>query len=309
MIQTGAPALLRRMLSRPDLLLRELAWRWLCGGMLLLLAAYDGSRLWHAAAPALAATGILSFSSQSDLLAIDPGQLLGSLAAAAGVLAAPLERAVVGLLPLSAFCWVGAYAVGRTAVISRFDARLGRRPFLLAGCQGIEMVFGLLLLLLWSVGVKIACGLLAANRFLILLLVLAALSAAAGWAWGSLTIKVQVAMALGLVKGLGSVEALRRAWKLPDARFMKQSRRFRRSRRQVQLLMLVPVLLLSLLPSPSPNFSFSVAWYTLLSLLPLAAIDAMRLAIFFSLLEEMQERDSRGTVAAVPGVSPHTIRL
>ena len=308
MIEAGAPTLLRRVLARPDLLLRELAWRWLCGAVLLLLAAYDGSRLWHAAAPALASTGILSFSLRSDMLTIDPAELLASLAAAAALLAPPVERAVLGLLPLAAFCWVGSYAVGRTAVLARFDARLARRPFLLAGCQGFELALGLTLLLVWGAGVKAVCGLLAASDPLMLLLVLAGLSAAAAWAWGLLTTKVQVAMALGLVEGLGSVEALRRAWELPDTRLVNRARRFRKSKRRVQLLVLVPVLVLSLLPSPFDGLAPSAAWYTLLSLLPLAATDAVRLAIFFALVDEIRD-ELRQRAAALPGVPPETIRL
>ncbi len=301
---------LRRLFTRPGLLLRELGWRWGCGGLLLLLLAYAGRGIYRAVQPALAATGIVRLLAESrgNLLVMDPEQMLGSFPAAAAVLAPPLERAILGLLPLAVFCWAAAFAIGRTAVLVRFDARLPRRPFLLAVCQGFELLLGVSLFRLWSVLVKAACGPLWSSRPIEMLLLLTAFSAAVFWAWRFLTFKVQLAMALGLVENIGGTEALRRAFHLPDKRILGRSRRFEKRMRRLQILVLLPILVLPLLPSPFAGTFFTAAWRVVLSLLPLAATDAVRLAVFFGLLEDMREELAL-RAAALPGTLPRALRL
>ncbi len=308
-VTQSRPSLLLDILrQRPELLLYELSWRWLCGTLLLMLAGFDALRVWHAALPALHATGMLTLT--KDSIVEEPSVLLDSFSAAAAILEPPLVRAVLGLLPLACFCWIAAFALGRTAMLASYDARLPSRPWFLAGCQACKLSGGIALGLLWTSLIEAAGMLLRgeAPSLLLYLLLITGLTVAALLLWGQLAGKVQATMALGLVEGLSISAALRRAFELPDALLMERAKRFRQAARKTRLYTFGPAFLISLLPSPFHGRWLLLLWYGLLSLVPLAASNAARLGAFLALIREIREELAE-RAAAMPGVSAERIRL
>jgi len=305
----NTPMLLSDVLERPELLLRELLWRWLCGALLSLIGGYDALRIWNASLSALHATGLFGLSTETAL--DNPSHIVEVFAAVEAILRPQIERAVLGLAPLGLFCWVMAFAVGRAAVLTRFDARLPRRPWMLAGWQGLQTVGDLSVVLVWSTVVKTAHSLLLRKpspSFKLYSLVILLTTVAAWIAWGQMANKMQAAMALALLESRSAWGAFRRAWHLPDSRLAERATRFRKSARKTQLYILMPAFVISLIPSPFHSYWVLAAWYGLLSLVPLVAADAVRLGVLFTLLREVQAEHIE-RAAKLPGVSPEQIRL
>ncbi len=301
--------LLLDVLERPGLLIRELLWRWLCGALLSLIAGYDALRIWSASLPALHSAGLFSLSTETAL--DNPSHIVEVFAAAEAILRPQIERALLGLAPLGMFCWVAAFALGRAAVLARFDARLPHRPWLLVSCQVLQTAGDLTIVLVWSMVVKMAHSLLLREpspSFGWYLLAVLLATAAAWIAWGRMANKMQVALALALLESQSAWGAFRRAWQLPDSRLAKRAARFRQSARKTQLYILMPAFVISLIPSPFHSHWVLAGWYGLLSLVPLAASDAVRLGVLFTLLREVREEHFE-RAAKLPGVSAEQIRL
>lgn len=270
--------------ERPGLLLLELAWRWLCGGFLLLLAGYEGWRIWAASVPQLRALGLLNLSPGSALE--DPGQALSALSQSGAFLLPQVERATWGLAPLGIFVWVAAFALGRTAVLARFDPRLPRRPWLLAQAEGFRVVGLLGIGAAWSTLAASVLHRLAtdAPAFPSLLLLLCVTVAALLFT-EPLRRTMQIAAILALVGNRSLLSTWRRAWsfhKTPAAQPIREA--VKRVRRLALLLGLV----LAFVPSPFPFGPWLLAWWLLLTLPSLAAADAWRLGATFAVLRTME---------------------
>ncbi len=282
--------LFSHLMQRPGLIALELLWRWLCGGLLSALAAYQGLRIWVAVLPAVHGTGVTTLSLGSILE--DPSQLSATLAAVFSILWPPFVHALVGLVPLGLFCWIASFAVARTAILKRFDRSLPRDPWLLAGCETVSLAGGVSITLLAQASFHLASALLLGGEspsFVLFSLVALGITVAAmsGWSWWAR--KSAFAMALGLMGNLSTRQAILRAWQLPDARLAERARRFRRSSRKAALLLVSPAFILSCVPSPFHGPWVMLAWYGILSLLPLAATDMVRLGVFFALVTGIRE--------------------
>jgi hypothetical protein len=113
--------------SRPSLLLREIAWRWLYGAPALLLMYYEGSHL--LASVPLAATGIYDFSLQ------DTDRATVIIANLWEVLTPGLFHLLAWLAPLLGIGWAIASALGRGWVLRRLAPELPFRPGTLIALQ------------------------------------------------------------------------------------------------------------------------------------------------------------------------------
>lgn len=107
--------------SRPSLLAREVAWRWIFGAPALLLLYYEASRILATTSNQLEAAGVSQFSLQ------DPMRAAVIVADSFAVLWPPVLRAVLWLVPLLAMGWSFASGLGRSVVLHRYDASLPKR--------------------------------------------------------------------------------------------------------------------------------------------------------------------------------------
>ena len=123
---------------RPRLLLIELTWRWLSGGFLLILAGLAAQRIAAVTGPAIQSTGLFNATLESAVQ--DPTQLSVALASTIAILRPYVVHAALGLAPLAFFVWVAAFAVGRTALLRRYDQSLPTRPWLLAACEALRLL-------------------------------------------------------------------------------------------------------------------------------------------------------------------------
>jgi hypothetical protein len=115
--------------KRPDLLGRELLWRWGFGIPAAALLCYQAVRIAAGVSPDL-----------SGLSLSDPMQAGQQIAQAAAAIKPEVERVAVWLGPLLAIAWAIASGLGRTAVLKRLDSTLHAEPFTLILLQLLRMV-------------------------------------------------------------------------------------------------------------------------------------------------------------------------
>ena len=123
--------------ARPRLLLVELTWRWLCGGFLLLLSGLAAQRIAAVTGPAIQSTGLFNQTLESAVQ--DPTQISVALASTLAILRPFVTHAALGLAPLALFAWVTAFALGRSALLKRYDRALPSRPWLLAVSEALRL--------------------------------------------------------------------------------------------------------------------------------------------------------------------------
>lgn len=274
---------------RPGLLMLELAWRWLAGSFLWLMAGYEGWRIWTASLPRLHLIGLIDLSPVG--LLEDPSQGLPMLADTVAVLQPQVERAAWGLAPLAIFLWVAAYALGRTAVMARFDASLPRRPWLLAEIEAARILTQLALAGLWGMLAEAVYHRFVhdqASGFLSCLLV--AISVAALMFATPVRRTLQIATLLALVENRSLRSVLRRAWSFHRDPAVQP---LRRAINRARLLFFVAGLVLTVVPAPVPFGPLLVAWWGLLTLPSLAAADAWRLSAIFAVLRALEAADPK----------------
>ncbi len=120
------------------MLLVELTWRWLSGGFLLVLVGLAAERIAAATGPAIQATGLFNATLESAVQ--DPTQISVALASTFAILRPYVSRDALGLAPLALFVWAAAFAIGRTALLRRYDRLLPARPWLLAVCEVLRLL-------------------------------------------------------------------------------------------------------------------------------------------------------------------------
>lgn len=309
---TGLFPLLGELRARPGLLVLDLLWRWVCGAVLLFVAAYQGQRIWLASVPALTAAGLFSFTPDTLFAALgDPTPLFDLARVTWHILAPPVVQAVLGLLPLALASWVAAFTLGRGAVLARYDPRLPSRPWLLAGCKSVAMLGGAAICGTWGfLAIEGARLLLRPENPSPLLYIglLCLASWLAVWAWTQLSSKVQIALSLGLLESIDSRAALVRAFQGPDERIAARAARFRTAARKTRFRIIWPAFFVSLLPSPFLDHRALLVWYGVLSLVPLVATDAVKLGAQLMLLSEIRD-ELEARMRAMPGVPLEKLRI
>jgi len=114
--------------KQPNLLGRELLWRWAFGLPAAAILYYQATRI--------AAHVTLNPSAISLNDPVEAGQ---QLAAAAAAIKPEVERAIAWLGPLLAVAWAIASGLGRSAVLQRIDPRMHPAPFTLIVLQLLRM--------------------------------------------------------------------------------------------------------------------------------------------------------------------------
>ena len=289
--------LLAELRDYPALLVRELLWRWLVGGLLLAIGGYEAWRIWQAAQPALAATGVHRLSSAS--VGEDPLQALTAFSNAINVFKPLIARAVRGLLPLGVFCWLAAFAMGRAGILARYDARLRVSPWSLAGSEALRLGLVAGASFLWTELLHAAARLTLHGRapsglLYVLLVLLGSAFTLTLWMW--LARALELANALMLTERLTFGAAFREALHGGDARLKEALRGVRRSAASARTLLLLAAVVFSLLPSPFAAGWPLVGWWVLLSLLLMAAAGAVRLAVLLALLGVVRMARAPGAV-------------
>jgi hypothetical protein len=121
--------------SRPSLLALELLWRWLLGVPLLALLAFGGFQVYAAVSSQLATAGIDQFS------IVDPTRAAEIASGVYAVIAPPIVRTALWLVPVTVLAWAIVSGIGRNAVLRRYDPSLPRRPFTLTLLQLLRLLF------------------------------------------------------------------------------------------------------------------------------------------------------------------------
>src|SRR5271165_4840242 len=121
--------------SKPSLLAIELLWRWLLGVPLLALFAFEGLQVYSAVSSQLVSAGIDQFS------IVDPMRAAEIASGVYAVVAPPIVRTALWLVPLGALAWAVVSGIGRNTVLRRYDPSLPRRPFTLSLLQLLRIVF------------------------------------------------------------------------------------------------------------------------------------------------------------------------
>src|SRR5271170_1546852 len=96
--------------SRPSLLALELLWRWLLGLPLLALFAYEALQVYPAVSSQLVAAGIDQFS------IVDPMRAAEITSGIYAVVAPPIFRTALWLVPVAVLAWASVSGMGRNAV-------------------------------------------------------------------------------------------------------------------------------------------------------------------------------------------------
>ncbi len=120
---------------RPSLLGLEVLWRWAFGVPLLAVLAWQGWRIYSAAAPQLAATGV------AEVSLVYPMQSAVALSNVYGILAPPVTHLLAWLIPVAVVAWAVVSGIGRSAVLRRYDRSLPRRWGTLIALQLLRVVF------------------------------------------------------------------------------------------------------------------------------------------------------------------------
>jgi hypothetical protein len=298
-LPTPKQGLFSPLRAKPQLLILELAWRWFCGGLLLCVAGYEGFRLWTASLPALRASGVLSLGVSQA--ATDPLQFLTALSSSApvalSILMPQVSRACLGLAPLAIFCWALAFGFGRSAVLTSYDWRLARRPWLLASSEALRLVLLLGFSWLWTALLPVlsrvrlqqgqpspqpnawlyGCLLVACTAVCILVPLLFVRLLHTG------TCLALCQPSLGLRTGCALAWSTRR-----QRQFRAGQAQVRRKSRRAGLLVAAVGLFVSLLPAPFAGGAPLYLWWAALTLVLLAATDALRLGSLLLQLDQVR---------------------
>ena len=121
---------------RPSLLGLEVLWRWAFGIPLLAVLTWQGWRIYSAAAPQLAGTGIGDISPL-----VYPMQSAVALSSVYDILAPSVTHLLAWLLPAAVVAWAVVSGIGRSAVLRRYDRSLPRRWGALIALQLLRVVF------------------------------------------------------------------------------------------------------------------------------------------------------------------------
>ena len=279
--------------QRPGLLLREIAWRWTCGSLLLALAGFAAGRVWAAALPALRSAGL--FVLTPDSLLADPAQIASTLPASFDVLRPSLERAALGLTPLAVFLWVWGFAVGRAQVLARFDPQLPRRPWLLAQGEAVRLGGILLAAIAWAAlahGAYLLTFRGEDPHIFVYLALLLGITLGMGRLTGRFNRALFIGLALALVRSRPLASSFSRAWHMDEHTRIVP---LRKAVGRIRAYLLAAAVLLAFVPAPF-HFGWALAaWWLVFSLPPLVAADAWRLGAFFALLRAFQNEDGQET--------------
>jgi hypothetical protein len=120
---------------RPSLLLTELAWRWIFGLPMLLILALQAAHIYATTSRQLAAVGI------DQLSIVDPMQAAAISANIYAILAPPILHLIAWLAPCAAILWAIVSAIGRNAVLRRYDPTLPSAWGSLSILQLIRVIF------------------------------------------------------------------------------------------------------------------------------------------------------------------------
>ena len=273
---------------RPELLLRELLWRWSCAGLILALAGYDGWRIWSRSLPRLRTTGVFALS--PDGVLEDPSGLLHKFSEVVRLFGPQIERACYGLAPLAIFCWVCAFAWGRSAVLARFDPELPRRPWLLAESEAFRIIGLLTLAVAWGTVIQALYHWLvegaSPHEFLFVVAALTATGVELAYSAHFRRAAI-VASALALVERRSVWSVFRRAWGLHRT---DEVQPLVHAVRRIRLLLSLAGVGLMFVPAPFGLGWPLIAWWVAWSLPPLAVADAWRLGAFLELLQVLRAR-------------------
>jgi hypothetical protein len=120
---------------RPSLLLLELSWRWLVGVPLLLLLWWEAQHIYAVISSQIAASGLDAFT------LTDPMQAAVIAANIYAILAPPIVQLISWLAPVAIVAWSIVSAIGRNAVLRRYDPTLPSSWGTLSILQLMRVVF------------------------------------------------------------------------------------------------------------------------------------------------------------------------
>jgi hypothetical protein len=287
--------------AHPALLCIELIWRWLAGGFLLVLTGLAAEKIFALTASAIEATGLYSVTLESAIQ--DPAQISVALARTEAILRPAVMHVATGLAPLALFVWVAAFAVGRTALLGRYDRSLPARPWLLAVCEGVRLLAltavsaGWYAALQWAaryaLGPVTETTAAQAEPNLVLYCALVICISIGLFAlWSLLSWSLVAVPLVALLERTSFSRGLVRSLRVGPVRGKLIEVNLAMSIIKVGLIVLATVLSATPLPFESVMQGAPLtAWWVLVTLLYLAAADFFKLARFLAFLEFWRELD------------------
>lgn len=126
---------------RPSLMVLEILWRWIAGGVVLALAVWQTLLRWR---------GVhLHTSALEAMTVFQPVAAFHTIDVAAEAVARVVTPLAEWLVPLAVVLWVVLGALGRTVVLLRFDKRLKARPTAMVMLGALRMVVLAAMWALW----------------------------------------------------------------------------------------------------------------------------------------------------------------
>ncbi len=260
--------------GRPSLTGLEVLWRWAAGAPILGLVVW---RVLAAAGMVHVDTGALE-----AMTVFKPVAAFGAMHDAVEAVLPAVRTVAVWLLPLAAVWWVVAAAVGRTAVMRRFDAALRARRGTVLGLgvlRGalLSGAWGLWIWMVWKAGAIAITGPAARGEEPSVVLYSAILICGTLLVyvlWSVVSWPLQTAPLLAMQRGLGVGASLRAALRGGEARGKLVEVNLVMS--IVKIALLVLGMVFSACPLPFANVEsqvFLVCWWTGVGLVYLAALD------------------------------------
>ncbi len=280
---------------RPGLLLVELAWRWACGGFLLILCVLAAQRIASATGPAIQSTGLFHASLESAIE--DPAQLSVALASTFAILRPFVTRAAVGLAPLALLAWAGAFALGRAAVLRRYDRSLPARPWLMAGGEALRLLAMVALWMAWYEALEWAAryalgpttevpGVQTEPNLVLYCALVICMTIGIFALWSLVSWSLVAAPLIALLEGASFSQGLRRSLQRGRVRGKLVEVNLAMSVIKLGLLVLATVLSATPLPFESIMQGWPLgAWWVFVTLLYLAASDFFKVARWLAFLE------------------------
>jgi hypothetical protein len=204
--------------KRPSLTGFEVLWRWLVGGPVVVLVAWEAMRIQR-----IVPVDTSALEAMTVFKPVDAAQTLSLVASA---LLPAILHVALWLAPLGLIAWAVVAAFGRTYVLRRLDSQLVPKPGALLVLGGLRIVVLLAVYGVWFWGVQFA-GQAAVTGPVVhggepnLVLYAAMLicgTLALFVAWAATGWLLDIAPVLAMIRGIGAMESLRQAWKLGPLR-------------------------------------------------------------------------------------------
>jgi hypothetical protein len=208
-----------------------------------------------------------------------------------------VSRDAWGLAPLALFVWVAAFAVGRTALLGKYDRSLPARPWLLAGCEALRLVVLIAASAFWYAALQWSAryalgpategpGAEAEPNLVLYCALVICITIGLFALWSLLSWALVAAPMVALLERTSFVQGFLRSWRVRRVRGRLVEVNLAMGIIKLGLVVLAMVLSATPLPFESIMEGWPLyGWWVFVTLLYLAASDFFKIARMFAFLE------------------------